>query len=111
MVLDLAKVKGFEKLATKPKNAAVIAMDEKGTNAVKGFNNFGNISIEEYRNMNPLMALNCKYLVIAGADKIFAGVKAEVKAEAKVKTEKLVEVKAKTEKTAKKPTVTKESRY
>jgi large subunit ribosomal protein L4 len=71
IILDLAKIKGFEKLATKPKNAAVIAMNEKGDNAVKGFNNFGNISIEEYRNINPLMALNCKYLVIAGAENIF----------------------------------------
>jgi large subunit ribosomal protein L4 len=82
VILDLAKVKGFEKLATKPKNAAVIAMNEKGDNAVKGFRNFGNVSVEEYRNVNPLMALNYKYLVIAGAEKIFAGVKAEVKAEA-----------------------------
>src|ERR1035437_1402545 len=83
VVLDLAKIKGFEKLATKPKNAAVIAMNEKGTNAVKGFNNFGNISIEEYRNVNPLMALNCKYLIIAGAEKIFAGAKNEIKMEVK----------------------------
>jgi large subunit ribosomal protein L4 len=85
VVIDLAKIKGFEKLATKPENAAVIAMDEKGTNVVKGFGNFGNISIEEYRNTNPLMVLNCKYLIIAGAKKIFAGVKAEAKKEAKEK--------------------------
>jgi hypothetical protein len=83
VVFDLAKIKGFEKLATKPKNAAVIAMDEKGTNAVKGFNNFGNILIEEYRNVNPLMALNCKYLIIAGAEKIFGGENKKQKAKSK----------------------------
>jgi large subunit ribosomal protein L4 len=109
VVFDLAKIKGFEKFSTKPENVAVIALHEKGTNVMKGFNNFGNISIEEYRNINPLMVLNHKYLVISGADKIFAGAKAEAKAEAKVKTEKLVEVKAKTEKTSKKPTVAKKA--
>ena len=71
VVLDLAKIKGFEKFATKPKNVAVIAMNEKATSVVKGFDNFGNISVEEYRNINPLMVLNHKYLVITGAEKIF----------------------------------------
>ncbi|MDR3558544.1 MAG: 50S ribosomal protein L4 [Candidatus Pacebacteria bacterium] len=97
VVLDLATIKGFEKLATKPKNAAIIAMNEKGDNAVKGFNNFGNIAIEEYRNINPLMALNCKYLVIAGANKIFAGVKAEAKAEAKKEEKAAAKAKPTTE--------------
>ena len=45
VVLDLAKIQGFEKFSTKPKNVAVIALNEKATNVVKGFNNFGNISI------------------------------------------------------------------
>ena len=71
VMLDLAKIKGFEKFATKPKNVAVIAMNEKATSVVKGFDNFGNISVEEYRNINPLMVLNHKYLVITGAEKIF----------------------------------------
>jgi len=103
VVLDLATIKGFEKLATKPKNAAIIAMNEKGDNAVKGFNNFGNIAIEEYRNINPLMALNCKYLVIAGANKIFAGVKAEAKAEAKKEVKQESAKKAEQAKEEKKP--------
>lgn len=92
VVLDLSKVKGFEKFATKPANVAVIAMNERGENAVKGFNNFGNISVEEYRNLNPLMVLNHKYLVIAGAEKIFGsgkgGAKASTKAEKPVAKEK-----------------------
>ena len=73
VLLDLAKVSGFEKLATKPKNAAVIALHEKAENSVLGFRNFGSVSVEEYRNMNPLMALNSKFIVISGADKIFGG--------------------------------------
>lgn len=114
VLLDLSKIKGFEKFATKPENVAVIAMKEKATNVVKGFNNFGNISIEEYRNINPLMVLNHKYLVIAGVEKIFAakveGQKSKTKSqsndEGKPKTQSL---KAKTEdqgsktETAKKP--------
>ncbi|MDE2188676.1 MAG: 50S ribosomal protein L4 [Patescibacteria group bacterium] len=103
VIFDLAKVKGFESLATKRENAAVIAMSEKGDNAAKGFRNFGNFSIEEYRNINPVMLLNHKYLVITGAEKIFGKVedrKSKVEnTEPKVnKVEKISKVK--TEKTA-----------
>jgi hypothetical protein len=82
-------------------------MHEKGTNVAKGFNNFGNISIEEYRNINPLMVLNHKYLVISGADKIFAGAKAEAKAEAKEKGIKEEKVKAAEKKTVEKTAIEK----
>jgi large subunit ribosomal protein L4 len=82
VLAKLATIKGFEKITTKPKNAAVIALNEKATNTMRGFSNFGNISIEEYRNVNPLMVLNHKYLVIADAEKIFSAITADMKAEA-----------------------------
>lgn len=64
VVESLAKVKGFEKFSTKPKNVAIIAMDKRSVNVNKSFGNFGNISVEEFRNINPVSVLNHKYLVI-----------------------------------------------
>ena len=61
----LAKIKGFEKLSTKPENAALIAIDKKYAELVKSFGNFGNVAVEELRTINPLSALNHKYIVIA----------------------------------------------
>ena len=115
VVLDLASIKGFEKFSTKPENVAVIALHEKSTHVMKGFNNFGNISIEEYRNINPLMVLNHKYLVIAGAEKIFASANAEAKADAKVEAKaKAAKSEAKTEtkeKTIKKEPTAKKAKH
>lgn len=65
VVMSLATIKGFEKLATKPKNVALIATDKKDVNLSKSFQNFGNFSVEETRNINPLSVLNHKYLIIA----------------------------------------------
>lgn len=67
-LLALAKVKGFEKLATKPKNAAIIAIDKKYPEVVKSFKNFGNVDVEELRNVNPVSILNHKYIVIANPE-------------------------------------------
>lgn len=64
-LLSLAKVKGFEKLGTKPKNAAIIAIDKKYPELTKSFRNFGNVAVEELRTINPVSALNHKYIVIA----------------------------------------------
>jgi len=64
VMLSLAGIKGFEKLGTKPKNVALIATDKKDTNLLKSFQNFGNVSVEETRNINPLSVLNHKYLIM-----------------------------------------------
>jgi large subunit ribosomal protein L4 len=64
-LLSLAKVKGFEKLATKPKNAAIIAIDKKADAVTKSFRNFGNVDVEELRSVNPVSVMNHKYIVIA----------------------------------------------
>jgi large subunit ribosomal protein L4 len=60
----LAKIKGFEKLGTKPKNAAIIAVDKKNPEVMKSFGNFGNVVVEEFRTVNPVSVLNHKYIVI-----------------------------------------------
>jgi large subunit ribosomal protein L4 len=64
---SFSKVKGFEKLATKPKNAALITIDKKYAELTKSFGNFGNVAVEELRTINPLSALNHKYIIIANS--------------------------------------------
>ncbi len=64
----LSKIKGYEKLATKPKNAAIITIPAKKDAVSKSFRNFGNVSVEEFRNINPVSVLNHKYLVISNPE-------------------------------------------
>jgi len=61
---SLATVKGFEKLATKRSNAAIIAMEKKDSKIEKSFQNMGNVCVEEFRNINPVSILNHTYLII-----------------------------------------------
>ncbi len=70
-LLAFAKVKGFEKFATKPKNVAVITVDKKTPEVVKSFKNFGNLEVEEFRTINPVSILNHKYLVISNPEASF----------------------------------------
>ncbi len=65
ILTGLSKIKGYEKLATKPKNAAIIAMNEKSAMIEKSFRNFGNVAVEELRNINPVSVLNHTYLIIS----------------------------------------------
>ncbi|NDB58058.1 50S ribosomal protein L4 [bacterium] len=64
-IMAFSKIKGFEKFATKPRNVAIISTDKKTPVLTKSFKNFGNLEIEEFRNINPVSLLNHKYLVIA----------------------------------------------
>lgn len=65
ILLSLSKIKGFEKLSTKKVNTAIVALDKKTATVEKSFNNFGNISVEEFRNINPVSILNHTYLIIS----------------------------------------------
>ncbi len=60
----LSTIKGFEKLSTKRKNAAYIAMPEKTDAVSKSFANFGSVHFDDIKNMNPLDLLNNKFVVI-----------------------------------------------
>lgn len=62
---NLAKVKGFEKLATKKNNAAVITVEKKTDSIAKSFRNIGCVSLEEFRTINPVSILNHSYLIVA----------------------------------------------
>lgn len=71
ILMAFSKIKGYEKLATKGKNAAVIAIPEKTEAVTKSFRNFGNVSVEDFRNINPVSILNHKYLIISNPEMAF----------------------------------------
>ena len=68
----LASVPSFDRLTTKPKNAALIALPEKDTSTEQSFKNIKSISVDEVRNLNPVSILSHKYLVIADPAKAIA---------------------------------------
>lgn len=65
---SLSSIKGYEKLATKKTNAAIIALDKKTDALTKSFRNFGNVSIEEFRNINPVSVMNHTYLIVSNPE-------------------------------------------
>jgi len=68
ILISLSKIKGYEKLATKKQNTAIIALDKKTVTIEKSFNNFGNVSVEEFRNINPVSILNHTFLIITNPE-------------------------------------------
>ena len=63
-LLGLAGIKGFEKLATKKKNTALIAAAEKGAALEKSFQNMGNVVTVRAQNLNPVSVLRNTYLIL-----------------------------------------------
>ena len=63
-LLSLASVKGFEKLGNKKKNAALIAVAEKGEALEKSFRNLGHTATVRIGNLNPASVLRNSYLII-----------------------------------------------
>lgn len=66
----LAAVPHFEKLNTKRKNTALIALSEKNTNTEKSFRNFGNVKLDEVRNLNPVDILTYTYLILSNPKEV-----------------------------------------
>jgi len=58
-------VKGFEELGTKKHNAALVVIPENASEIKKSFSNFGNVEVEETRNINVVDLLTYKYVIIA----------------------------------------------
>jgi large subunit ribosomal protein L4 len=65
---SLGAVKGFNRLSTKRKNAALVLLAERNDAVEKSFRNIGSIGIDEARNLNPVSALQYTYLVIEKPD-------------------------------------------
>jgi large subunit ribosomal protein L4 len=91
MLTALSTIKGYERLATKKVNTAIIALDKKSSVVEKSFGNFGNVDIEEFRNINPVSVLNHTFLIVANPGEslkaltVKAGTKVVKAAPAKVK--------------------------
>jgi large subunit ribosomal protein L4 len=79
LIKTLAQAKGYEKLATKRKNAAYIATGDRNVNAKKSFDNFGNMKLDEMRNLNPIDLLTFKYLIIENPDVSVKQLEARIK--------------------------------
>jgi large subunit ribosomal protein L4 len=62
---NLSAIKGFEAILSKRKNSAIIGLPERHMPTERSFSNFGNIAVEEWRNLNPVKILSSKYLVIS----------------------------------------------
>jgi large subunit ribosomal protein L4 len=79
MIDRLSNVKGFDKLATKKKNAALITVPALEENVKRGFSNLGSFEVSELRNINPIALLQYKYLVIASPEDAFVTLNAKIK--------------------------------
>jgi len=62
---SFAKIEGFSDILSKKNNAAYVALPSKNAEVEKSFRNFGNLEIDEIRNMSPLDLMKYKYVVIA----------------------------------------------
>ncbi|HEY0220656.1 MAG TPA: 50S ribosomal protein L4 [Candidatus Paceibacterota bacterium] len=66
---SLSKVSGFSDLLKKRKNSALVALHSKDKNTEKSFRNFGNLEVDEIRNINPVDLMKYKYVVISNPEK------------------------------------------
>lgn len=69
LLVSLSKVSGFKDLLAKRKNSAYIALSSKDVSTEKSFSNFGNLIVDEIRNVSPLDLMKYKYVVISNPEK------------------------------------------
>jgi large subunit ribosomal protein L4 len=67
VLATLASIQGFDTLATKRANSALIALVGPDDATFKSFRNMGNVELEEVRNLNPALLLQYKYLILTPA--------------------------------------------
>lgn len=63
-LVTMSTITGFEALASKRKNAALIAFADFSPASQKSFRNLGNIECASARNLNPVSVLRSKYMII-----------------------------------------------
>lgn len=77
-ILDaLARIKGFENL-DKRTNAALISLPRKDINAMKSFRNFGNVTVVETKDLNPVSVLKHSYIIIVNPKDSISALSARV---------------------------------
>ena len=75
VLMAFSKIVGLEKIAIKKKNTALISLVKDDKNMKKSFGNFGNIELEEMKNLNAVDVLKNKYLIITDPEKSFEIIK------------------------------------
>lgn len=75
---NLSSIKGFERI-TKKTNALLLALDSKHGNVEKSFNNFGNVEVDEVRNLNPLDLLSYKFVAFVNPETSFGIIAGKLK--------------------------------
>jgi large subunit ribosomal protein L4 len=75
----LSKIKGGEKILSKRNNSAYITVNKKDVNLDRGLRNFGNVFVDEFRNLNPLDVLNYRHLIIANPDEAMKFLESKMK--------------------------------
>lgn len=73
VLMALSGITGKATLATKRKNAALVVLSGRDERAEKSFRNFGNVLVEQAKDLNPVALLSYKYVIIADAEGV-AGV-------------------------------------
>ncbi len=76
---NLSKIKGGEQILAKKANSSYITVFKKDTNLDRSFKNFGNIKLDEFRNINPLDLVNYRYLIIDNPVEAFKFLEAKMK--------------------------------
>lgn len=71
-LMSLSKISGFEKLATKRKNAALVALADKNAAAEKSFRNIGSVACVDVRSLNPVAVLGNSYVVFENPEAALA---------------------------------------
>lgn len=72
-------VSGYDTLATRRNNAALIMLPERDENTEKSFQNIGSVALIEARNLNPVALLTYRYVVIANPEATLETLKARMK--------------------------------
>ncbi|KKW19724.1 MAG: 50S ribosomal protein L4 [Parcubacteria group bacterium GW2011_GWA2_51_10] len=86
-IMNLATVSGFEKLAMKKKNAALVAFADSSEAARKSFQNMGNVECMSVRNLNPLSVLGHTYLIIENPEAAIKTLESRASKNSKLKTQ------------------------
>ena len=60
----LGTIKGVEDIAERQRQAALIVLPNRDKNTEKSFRNFGNVSVDQVKDINPNQILSYKYLVV-----------------------------------------------
>lgn len=72
VLVSLAHVSGFAGLAQKRRSNVLIIVPERSADVVKSFSNFGNVEVEEARNVNPVDVLTYQHTIIVDPAAVIA---------------------------------------